>query len=414
MWHPRPRAHQLGVAVGEGEADAGGAPFPAARREAGIDGVGVPAGDLVGAGGVFAHADAGLEDGEDLVDGAPKPLLEKATKEAAADAKAKLEAAKAVTSILKKKEDEEELAALKEKINTYLEYASVVQNITQALDQAKTNKENAELERDRALNDKKIRNLDSRLKAGAISQRQYDKEVQKIEKEQEKREKEIRIKQFNRQKKQQLIAAIINTAEAVTEALPNVFLAALVGAAGAIQIGLIASQKPPEFAAGGKLGGRSHDSGGNAVIDGSGRKIAEVEAGEGIVNKRTMGDNRKYNVSGTPSQIISRLNSMYGTSWEGGATLIPAWRNYQPQRMNYAAMKNVYAAGGTFQQSTAGTNGSQDAIFENLTAMISNMQATNAYLANTLANGITADVSLRRFNTQQERFDAIKKDATLK
>ena len=41
----------------------------------------------------------GLKEAKDLVDGAPKPLLEKATKEAAEDAKAKLEAAGASVSV---------------------------------------------------------------------------------------------------------------------------------------------------------------------------------------------------------------------------------------------------------------------------------------------------------------------------
>ena len=41
----------------------------------------------------------GLKEAKDLVDGAPKPLLEKATKEAVADAKAKLEAAGATVTV---------------------------------------------------------------------------------------------------------------------------------------------------------------------------------------------------------------------------------------------------------------------------------------------------------------------------
>ena len=44
-------------------------------------------------------AGLGLKEAKDLVDGAPKPLLEKATKEAAADAKAKLEAAGATVTV---------------------------------------------------------------------------------------------------------------------------------------------------------------------------------------------------------------------------------------------------------------------------------------------------------------------------
>ncbi len=41
----------------------------------------------------------GLKEAKDLVDGAPKPLLEKVTKEAAEDAKAKLEAAGATVTV---------------------------------------------------------------------------------------------------------------------------------------------------------------------------------------------------------------------------------------------------------------------------------------------------------------------------
>ncbi|MCV7252373.1 50S ribosomal protein L7/L12 [Mycolicibacterium fluoranthenivorans] len=41
----------------------------------------------------------GLKEAKDLVDGAPKPLLEKVTKEAAEDAKAKLEAAGASVTV---------------------------------------------------------------------------------------------------------------------------------------------------------------------------------------------------------------------------------------------------------------------------------------------------------------------------
>ena len=41
----------------------------------------------------------GLKEAKDLVDAAPKPLLEKATKDAAEDAKAKLEAAGATVSV---------------------------------------------------------------------------------------------------------------------------------------------------------------------------------------------------------------------------------------------------------------------------------------------------------------------------
>jgi hypothetical protein len=118
----------------------------------------------------------------------------------------------------------------------------------------------------------------------------------------------------------------------------------------AAQVATIAERKPPELAAGGKLGGRSHSAGGNAVVDGLGNKIAEVEAEEGIVNKRTMHDRGHYTVSGTPSQIISRLNAMYGVNWESGAVLTPAWQTMKHSPINVPAIRKYYATGGTFSK----------------------------------------------------------------
>lgn len=328
-------------------------------------------------------------------------------------------------------DDEDAIEAVRQQrikeIEEYINFANQLTAVFSQIGQFKTEQENAELERDRKLNEKKIRNLDQRLKKGLISQQQFDLEVQKIEKDQEKREKEVAIKQFKRQQAADIGQALINGALAVTSTLaakPGSLDILSLGAFRAIQIGLavattaaqvatIASRKPPQFAEGGMLGGRSHSAGGNAVIDGSGRKIAEVEAGEGIVNKRTMADGRRYSVSGTPNQIISRLNGMYGSSWEAGATLIPGWRSYSPQRMNYSAMKRMYADGGVMGSNT-GNQSSDNAVFENLTAMISDMQSTQAYLASVLAAGIVADVSLNRFEQQQDRLTSIRRDATLK
>lgn len=78
-----------------------------------------------------------------------------------------------------------------------------------------------------------------------------------------------------------------------------------------------------KFAGGGKLSGPSHSNGGMPVYDPiSGSKVAEMEGGEAIINQNTMSDTSVYNVSGTPSQIASKLNSIGGgVDWDGGATM---------------------------------------------------------------------------------------------
>lgn len=99
-------------------------------------------------------------------------------------------------------------------------------------------------------------------------------------------------RQAQLRKKQALTGAIINTALGVTSALGsspppiNFILAALVAAAGALEVATISKQ---QFAKGGLLDGPSHKSGG---IRGTGSFSGiEVEGGEFIVNKRSTSSN---------------------------------------------------------------------------------------------------------------------------
>ncbi len=320
------------------------------------------------------------------------------------------------TALTEQQQKEDKDAKL-QKIKEYIGYASQVSDILSSIGQAQTDRENAELERDRILNERKIRALDARLKKGIISQQQYDREVQLIERNQEKREKEIRRRQFERQKRQQLLQAVINTAEAVTEALPNILLAAIVGAAGAIQIGLIASQKPPEYARGGQLGGSSHAEGGNPILDGkTGRKIAEIEKGEGIINKRSMADGNVYTVTGTPSQIASGINGIAGgVQWNRGARLMPAWYSRQPVPMNFAAINRYFAAGGKFGTDPGNnTGGNNDQVMQMLVVTMDNMQMTIARMQTTLENGIYAYSLVTENEKAQERLNNIRSEATIK
>jgi hypothetical protein len=74
---------------------------------------------------------------------------------------------------------------------------------------------------------------------------------------------------------------------------------------------------------GGKLNGPSHSDGGMPVYNPvTGDKVAEMEGNEGIINAKSMNDSSTYTVSGTPSQIASKINSIGGgVDWDGGATM---------------------------------------------------------------------------------------------
>lgn len=83
--------------------------------------------------------------------------------------------------------------------------------------------------------------LEHSLEQGEISREQY-----------EQRRKQLLRQQAKNEKSNAIFSAIINTAAAIVEALPNIPLSLLAGVIGAAQIGAISSQPIPQFAKGTK------------------------------------------------------------------------------------------------------------------------------------------------------------------
>lgn len=82
--------------------------------------------------------------------------------------------------------------------------------------------------------------------------------------------------------------------------------------------------KGGKFGSGGKLTGPTHDkNNGMPVINpDTGETQAYLEGDEGIINKKSMKDTNTYSVTGTPSQIASKINSIGGgVEWMGGASM---------------------------------------------------------------------------------------------
>ena len=132
--------------------------------------------------------------------------------------------------------------------------------------------------------EKRSQMLKDNLEKGLITQKTYDQLSESNARAKERKEKEIRKKQWGRQQAMQMMTAIINTAAGVTQALGSMpppgsyVMAAMTGAMGAAEIGIIASQKPPEFGDGGDIEGNSHAQGGVPII---------AEGGEYMINKRS-------------------------------------------------------------------------------------------------------------------------------
>lgn len=119
-------------------------------------------------------------------------------------------------------------------VNMYSQYAQMV-----------AASENKSLQKFEENNNKRKDSLQKQLDQGFISQTTYNTEVQKLDDAYNKRKAEIEYKQAKREKQIALVSAIMNTAAAVTEALPNWVLAGIVGALGAIQVGMILKQPLP-------------------------------------------------------------------------------------------------------------------------------------------------------------------------
>lgn len=114
-------------------------------------------------------------------------------------------------------------------------------------------------------------------------------EQQKLKEDAEKKINAEKRRQAKIQRNADIVQSIVNTAVAVTKALPNFILAGIVAAAGALQVAAIAKQPLPEFADGGFIGeGITKATGG---VDGTGERkshVVQLHADEYVVPRRVM------------------------------------------------------------------------------------------------------------------------------
>lgn len=182
-----------------------------------------------------------------------------------------------------------------------------------------------ELSKYAANQQKKKQALLDQLNQGYISQAQYQKEVQRLDEEAEAKKKELSLKQFKAQKAANMLNIIANTALAVMRAysdagpLAGTALAAIVGAIGAAQLGIVAAQQPPSYAKGGYTKGLG-------FTDETGHEVAGVVHG------------REYVI---PAMLLADPQVARVTEW------IEAKRTGKSQ--------NTYATGGEVQDTAQGS-----------------------------------------------------------
>jgi len=168
----------------------------------------------------------------------------------------------------------------------------------------------------------RISKLDQERKRGLISEAQYNERRAAIEDATARKIAAQKRKAAIADKVAAILQAGINTAVAITAALksdPTGILSAIVGAQGALQIGLIAAKPIPQFAKGGVLKGASHAQGGIAMIDTiSGMKVGEMEGDEPYMS--LSGNTYKNNKRVIDSLLYSSLNLNGAPIFQLGAT----------------------------------------------------------------------------------------------
>jgi TP901 family phage tail tape measure protein len=317
-------------------------------------------------------------------------------------------------------------------VNTF---ADSVLGIYENISANKKQQEDREIARDQKSNDKQKEAYKRQLDAKLITQAQYDARVNKLDKAQTEKERKIKLDQFNRDKNASIVKANLQIAQSILQALSSApppysfILAGIVAAAGAVQLLNIKNQEAPEFGKGGYLDkGPKHRSkyNGLPVINPfTGKPVAYLEQGEGIVNARTMADKKRYALSGTASEITSTLNGLGGgVRWDNAAEMRPFWKSTPARPINLGRARRsmervrIMETGGLFNTSinakSSSDNGNTPLNADAILGIISQNTAAINALSIQLDRGIMAKTYLTESEAQQARLNTIRNEATFK
>lgn len=175
-----------------------------------------------------------------------------------------------------KREEEERKKVEEAKKRLIQESISAIISIGNSLFQRQIDNVDAEIEANQEEYDAKVETIDALAEKDIITteeaearKRAAEEETSRKNKELEKKKAELQTRQAKFQKAMDIAQTIAATALAVTKSLPNLVLAALVGAMGAVQLATIIAQPIPKYAH-----GTDNHPGGLAIVGDGGRNEA--------------------------------------------------------------------------------------------------------------------------------------------
>lgn len=213
-------------------------------------------------------------------------------------------------------------ATLSQATGYYNKFASTLNQVVSTIVSFQNQADDATLASAKKTADDKNAILQQQLDAGKISQAQYNAAVKSNNDQYAAQEREVKKKEWERNRNAQVISAISTGITTVLNAyadgleaggpagpLVGAVFAALAGGFVGAQVALLEAQPTPQFARGGIAEGPSHSRGGIAMVDSSsGRKVGEMEGGEAymILSGNTTRNNRAI------------INELLRTSMNGG------------------------------------------------------------------------------------------------
>ena len=174
--------------------------------------------------------------------------------------------------------------------------------------------------------DLQITNLEDRKNKGIISEKEYNSEREKIEKQYAQKQKEARRREAQIRKDEALWEIAINTAVAVAKASPNLLLMALAGATGIAQAAIVAAKPLPKYAK-----GRDGGAGEMAIVGEQGKEVIQLPSGEQYVTP----DRATVTYLPAGAKVIPNITTFGGMQpLTGNNTQVPDFGEYFTELKN--------------------------------------------------------------------------------
>lgn len=194
---------------------------------------------------------------------------------------------KIISDAEREKKSREEIE--KAKVKLIQDAANAIGDIGNSLFERQINNIDAEIDANETQYDEQVSRIDALAEKEIITKEEAEARKRAAEeataaknKELEKKKAELQTRQAKFQKAVDIAQTIAATALAVTKALPNYVLAALVAATGAIQLATIIAQPIPKYAK-----GTDNHPGGLAVVGDGGRHEAVIHNGKAFITPDT-------------------------------------------------------------------------------------------------------------------------------